>query len=93
MSRADELVLIPQNDWPLLRDLYESNWPENLVGFSTIDNYIRWYQKDPEIKNLSIYSLNGNWRVDGIFLVVVCIHKLHFSTLGDKNLSHFENEI
>ncbi|ETN64906.1 hypothetical protein AND_003338 [Anopheles darlingi] len=71
MDTTDLLTIIPANDWAQLRDLYLKNWPEHHVAYATIDNYLRWYEKDPAIKNLTIYCLNGSWREDGTYLVVV----------------------
>ncbi|KFB49109.1 AGAP008627-PA-like protein [Anopheles sinensis] len=70
MNTADRLCIIPPAEWVELRDLYLVDWPEHHVAYTTIDNYIRWYAKDCEIKNLAIYSLNGTWRKDGTYLVV-----------------------
>ncbi|XP_049548226.1 uncharacterized protein LOC125959445 [Anopheles darlingi] len=70
MDTTDLLTIIPANDWAQLRDLYLKNWPEHHVAYATIDNYLRWYEKDPAIKNLTIYCLNGSWREDGTYLVV-----------------------
>jgi hypothetical protein len=66
----DQLIEIPKDSLVQLRDLFKKDWPKNHVGFYTVDNYIRWLQKEGEIKNLKIYSLNGDWS-DGTFLVVV----------------------
>ncbi|XP_035912823.1 uncharacterized protein LOC118512459 [Anopheles stephensi] len=70
MATTDRLCIIPPNEWNALRDLYRESWPEHHVAHATIDNYIRWYEKDPTIKNLTIYCLNGTWREDGTYLVV-----------------------
>ncbi|XP_050082232.1 uncharacterized protein LOC126569294 [Anopheles aquasalis] len=70
MDTTDRLTIVPANDWAQLRDLYLMNWPEHHVAYTTIDNYVRWYAKDPAIKNLTIYCLNGSWREDGTYLVV-----------------------
>lgn len=67
---VEKLIEIPQNDWETLRDLYLKNWPDNMLGFYTIDNYIRWTAKLPTIKDLFIYSLNGDWS-DGTFAIFV----------------------
>lgn len=66
----NHLVKIPKENWSELRDLFKVNWPDNILGYSTIDNYYRWNQKDSDIKNLVIYSLNGDWS-DGTYIVIV----------------------
>ncbi|XP_053675804.1 uncharacterized protein LOC128726046 [Anopheles nili] len=70
METTDRLCIIPVDDWSELRDQYRKDYPKHHVAFSTIDNYVRWYEKDPSIKNLTIYCLNGTWRDDGTYLVV-----------------------
>lgn len=67
---TDKLVIISQSHWRTLRDLYLTNWPTNILGYYTIDNYIRWIEKQPTIKDLFLYSLNGEWS-DGTYAVVV----------------------
>lgn len=66
----DTLTVIPPEDWPSLRELYVPNWPHNLVAYHTIDNYIQWHRRDPNIKHLKVYSLNNGWRSDGTYLIV-----------------------
>lgn len=67
---SNKLVEIPKEEWQHLRDLYKVDWPSNLVGFYTLDNFVRWTEKDPNIKNLKAYSLDGDYS-DGTFLFVV----------------------
>lgn len=68
---VDTLTVIPPADWPELRDLYVANWPHNLVAYHTVDNFIQWHRRDPSIRNLTFYSLNGDWRKDGTYVIVV----------------------
>lgn len=70
MVEINELVEIERSELPLLRDLFLLNWPEHMIGYYTVDNFIRWYEKDSQIKNLVIYSLNGDWS-DGTFVAIV----------------------
>lgn len=69
---CDKLVEILFDDLPKLRDLYLPDWPKNMMGYSTIDNYINWLQLDSNIKHLHIYSLNGDWS-DGTYVIVVSL--------------------
>lgn len=69
---SSKLVEIPRAEWYSLRDLYKVDWPKNLVGFYTVDNFIKWTEKDPNIKNLKAFSLDGDY-TDGTFLFVVSI--------------------
>nr|XP_040239532.2 uncharacterized protein LOC120959876 isoform X1 [Anopheles coluzzii] len=70
MEATDRLCIIPPSEWTELRDLYRLNWPEHHVAYATVDNFIRWYEKDSGIKNLTIYCLNDSWREDGTYLIV-----------------------
>lgn len=63
------LIEIPTSDWQTLRDKFLQNWPKNLVGYHTVDNYIRWIEKQPNIPNLKFYCLD-HWE-DGTFVVIV----------------------
>lgn len=77
----DKLVEISRDDLVKLRDLYKVDWPKNHVGYYTIQNYITWFEKESNIKNLSIYSLNGDWS-DGTYLIVDRYHIL-INTLNE----------
>lgn len=80
----NKLVKIESEEWGNLKAIYSPETPETILGLSTISNYIRWNKKCPQIDNLAIYSLNGNWS-DGLFVVVVCSHsKLIFWKIFDS---------
>ncbi|XP_037958872.1 uncharacterized protein LOC119688263 [Teleopsis dalmanni] len=67
----DQLTaIIDVNELKELRNLYLKEWPNNCVGYYCLNNFISWLERDPEIKNLHIYTLNNDWRSDGLFLVV-----------------------
>lgn len=66
----DKICEISPSDWPELRDIYLPDWPKNIYAYNLLDNYLNWIKRDPKIKNLKIYSLNGDWR-DGTFVVIV----------------------
>lgn len=67
---TDHLVEIEQKDWPNLKNLYTSNDSKNYIAYTTIDNYIRWFEQDPNIKHVHFYCLNGDFS-DGTFVVTV----------------------
>jgi hypothetical protein len=77
----DKLVEIPRENLPKLRDLYQSDWPKHITSFYTIDTYIKWFEKNPALDIVKIYSLNGDWEEDGTFLATV-------SRLVTKNNCH-----
>ncbi|XP_055685166.1 uncharacterized protein LOC129791164 [Lutzomyia longipalpis] len=66
----DYLVEIPIDKWVELRDMFNGDWPKNIVNYFTIDNYIKWREKSNEIANLHFYSLNGEWKSDATVLIV-----------------------
>lgn len=81
-AMKNQLVKIESEEWMALKSLYLPETPETILGLTTINNYIRWMQRDGFINNLAIYSLNGEWS-DGTFVVVVSF-KLFF--LLDSNV-------
>jgi len=54
-----------------LQELYLQDWPKHCVGYFWLDNYLRWLSKNPLIKYLKFFTLNGDWRSDGLFILVV----------------------
>lgn len=73
-----KLVEIPRNSLLNLRNLFLQNWPEHILGYDLINNYIRWFNQDPNYDKAKILSLNGDWS-DGTFLIIV--RKLKFIIL------------
>lgn len=71
-STSDFISEISRNDLPRLRDLYLRDWPENIIGYYTINNYIRWLERDPNIKKLKFYCLNDDFS-DGSYAIIVNI--------------------
>lgn len=67
---TDRLVEISRENLPTLKSLYISNGKKNYVSFMAIDNYIRWFEQDPSLKHVKIYSLNGDFS-DGTFIITV----------------------
>lgn len=66
----DNLTEIDRQDLPFLQALYTRDRPENYITFMTIDNYIRWFKQDPDVKNIKFFCLNGDFS-DGTFVVTV----------------------
>lgn len=73
---SDKLVEVPQYSLIKLRNMFKENWPKHITAYYLIENYMEWLEKVNNIKNLKIYSLNGEWRKDGTFVIVVSIFKL-----------------
>ena len=70
-SVQDQLVSIPKSQWIMLRDMFQH--PNHQIAYHTINNFIQWHVKDKNIKNLEILSLNGNWRQNGVYLIIVSL--------------------
>lgn len=64
------LCKITSDNWTELRDKFLINWPINMMGYYTVDNFIRWTQKEPNVKNVEFFSLDGDWS-DGTFAAIV----------------------
>lgn len=69
VSRLSE---IHPSNWSALRDKYLIDWPKNMLGYYTIDNFVRWIAIEPNIVNLHVYALDDDW-CDGTFAVVVSV--------------------
>lgn len=69
---TDYLVEIAQKDWPSLKQIYFPDDPKKHVAYTTIDNYIRWFEQDPNVKHIKFFCLNGDYS-DGTFVVIVSI--------------------
>lgn len=70
---TNQLVEIALKDWKELRDLFLVNWPHHILGYSIVNNYIEWTEKSEgrQIANLKVLSVDGDWRRDGTFIVIV----------------------
>ncbi|XP_017086430.2 uncharacterized protein LOC108118323 [Drosophila eugracilis] len=86
MPEEDSLVEIPRSDWAELRDLYVQR-DTDPQGYSCINNFIQWVEKDPELK-VQFLSLNGDWQSDGTFVLTVDLgtayKHLYFNTLNNN---------
>lgn len=67
----DKLVEVAQYSLIKFRNMFKANWPMHITAYYLIENYMEWLEKVNNIKNLKIYSLNGEWRKDGTFVIIV----------------------
>lgn len=67
---TDQLVEIERKDWPKLKNLYTPDGSRSYIAYTTIDNYIRWFEQDPNVKDIKFLCLNGDFS-DGTFVVTV----------------------
>lgn len=68
---GDKLVEVPQYSLIKFRNMFKTNWPSHIIAYYLIENYMEWLEKVNNIKNLKVYSLNGEWRKDGTFVIIV----------------------
>lgn len=75
------LEKIPLELLPQLRDLYKIDWPKNIVGFHTLDNYIKWFAKSPpDMEHVQIFSYHGTWNENGTFIIIVRFNSLRLNS-------------
>lgn len=75
---TDRLVEIDRIDLSNLKNLYTPDGAKSYVAYTTIDNYIRWFEQDPNVKHIKFYCLNGDI-TDGTFVVTVSIYQMFIS--------------
>lgn len=68
----DNLVEIAKKDLQTLKELYTLNEKKYGISYTTIDTYIRWFEKDPNLKHVRFVCLNGEFS-DGTFVMMVNI--------------------
>lgn len=69
---TDQLVEINPKDLQNLKTLYTPDGLKSYIAYMTIDNYIRWFEQNPNVKHIKFFSLNGDFS-DGTFVVTVDI--------------------
>lgn len=69
----DHLVEIERKDLPNLLNLYTPDGYKSYVAYMTIENYIRWFAQDSNLKHVKVFCLNGDFS-DGTFVVTVGIY-------------------
>lgn len=67
---TDRLVEVARKDLPALKSLYNANGSKSYIAYTTIDNYIQWFQQDPDVKHIKVFCLNGDFS-DGTFVITV----------------------
>lgn len=76
MAVSDRLVEITRKDLQILKKLYALNAnAQNYVSYTTIENYIRWFERESYLKHVKVYCLNGSFS-DGTFVIIVSLQLL-----------------
>ncbi|KAL7739960.1 hypothetical protein ACLKA6_013147 [Drosophila palustris] len=85
-TNSHALVEILPSEWNILLNLYKEKRTEP-NGYHLINNYIKWMEKEPDY-NVHCYSLDGDWKIDGTFLMIVINDPeykfVFFNTLSDN---------
>lgn len=68
---GDKLVEIPLDELARLDKFLQRDWPEHINDQSLVATLHRWLADFPDLEHLKIYSLNGDWSSDGLYLVTV----------------------
>uniref|UniRef100_A0A182YN60 GCN5-related N-acetyltransferase Rv2170-like domain-containing protein n=1 Tax=Anopheles stephensi TaxID=30069 RepID=A0A182YN60_ANOST len=84
MTGCDHLVEIPTADWTELRQLFQCDWPKHEFAYYLLGNYETW-KGHHETLDVKCYSLNGNWRTDGSFLLKDGFEIYFYSKADDNN--------
>lgn len=66
----DKLVEVSVDDLPKMMEMYKIDWPNNIIGYQTLETYHRFIVDKINLK-FKIYCLNGNWMEDGTYLIIV----------------------
>lgn len=69
---TDRLVEVERKDLLALKSLYNPNVSLSYIAYTTIENYIRWFERDPDVKHIKVFCLNGDFS-DGTFVIIVNI--------------------
>lgn len=73
----DNLVKIDRNKLPKLRSLFDKNEKKSFFAYMVINNYIRWFEEDPDLEYVNFFCLNDDFS-DGTFVVTVRKHFIVF---------------
>lgn len=68
MLESISLELIPE-----FRDLFLKSWPKYISSYGAIDNYYKWIQGDPALKNEISFLSIGSWREHGTYIIQVIL--------------------
>lgn len=87
LKMTDQIVEINRKDWPKLKELYTPDGVKSYIAYTTIDNYIRWFDQDPNTKHVKFYCLNGDFS-DGTFVVTVSDSLFYYFKLYFPVIKH-----
>lgn len=68
---SDQLTPISYSELSKIKDLLATDFPSHLVGYGIIATLQEWCLSTPKLEDIEIFSLNGTWSDDGLFIVIV----------------------
>lgn len=68
---VDRLTPIPASELGLLKELLATDFPNHLVGYGLVATLEEWFRETTEVQHIEIYTLNNDWKSDGVVLVCV----------------------
>ncbi|KAI4469221.1 hypothetical protein MML48_2g00003611 [Holotrichia oblita] len=83
---GDILQDIPDEDVPLLRNLYKDHQNEAPYVYSLLNTYMVWKNKKPNLNCISLFGVNDDWLKTGTFILLfeyACNNSLVIYTLED----------
>ncbi|XP_037709603.1 uncharacterized protein LOC119547006 isoform X2 [Drosophila subpulchrella] len=87
MATAKQLTKITDiADLKDLQKLYLKDWSSHCVAYFWLDNYLRWLHQNPSLEHLNFYTLDNDWKRDGLFI-------LHRYQLFFSNISKQKTEL
>uniref|UniRef100_A0A182SJP5 Uncharacterized protein n=1 Tax=Anopheles maculatus TaxID=74869 RepID=A0A182SJP5_9DIPT len=84
MTGCDRLVEVPHADWTELRNLFQCEWPKHEFAYYLLRNYVTWKERH-ETLDVKCYSLNGDWRNNGSFVLIDGFEIYFYSKDDDNN--------
>jgi len=70
-QKMDKLIKVPTQTIPAFINFYKAaSYPKHANTYSAFKSYLIQAERFPEMKeNLELFSLNGEWEKDGLFLL------------------------
>lgn len=66
-----ELELIGLQQLENYQQHYIQQWPKYVAEFYCLDNFIRFFRVDPQIENITVYTLSEQKAKDAALFVIV----------------------
>jgi hypothetical protein len=77
-SNVDELVEIPQHDLLELKNKFKNDWPNHIMAYYLLENYLHWLDFPRSNEQFKIYNLNGDWKTNATFIIIVSFFQISY---------------